>query len=480
MKKILVLAIILVALFLPSANAEFENPVYEDAFIGTIDILYDEDRAYFQATADCEVFAPIGLNGSFSWSKLHITSWEHSIYGAYMDDMEYVGSVHILYDPITDGDRAMWILNEAPEGKILNILYSYNGASSGVLEWSELGLTKDMAEELLEERHRIADESVGGGYTIELDLNNRLLASATDEIRFYSVIADSALSDNYGTYPAENMFDGDFSTAWAEGFEGTDFGGQVETEWEIAQGQWWCEGIALRAGYQKSEQTYYNNSRPKQMQIWIGGGREVYEVELLDYNGWQYVIFEEPILMGESFFDVVICMGASTYKGERYLDTCITEIDLIITPDDSDNPSPTVPMNPIFYMLDAVEYAYGSVLIECATITDDSVIFDLSTENYSYCFLYGTFDGRSADVEELEVCLASYEERRVDIYCSMLEGIYGIPSEESRNPISEALEILSSQPKQEGKADPTVEVALTSQYNVQFASSSGYYYMNVR
>lgn len=75
--------------------------------------------------------------------------------------------------------------------------------------------------------------------------------------------ASTFLTDQYGTYPAENLIDGDAATAWAEGAPGAGDGQWVS----ISVPGITVAGIAIRTGYQKSEKTFADNARPKEISV---------------------------------------------------------------------------------------------------------------------------------------------------------------------------------------------------------------------
>ena len=73
--------------------------------------------------------------------------------------------------------------------------------------------------------------------------------------------------------------------------------------------------------YQKTEDLYYKNSRPKKIKLTFSDGRSK-SFKLKDYYGMQQIDFDEPI---ES--DSVRVTIESVYKGKKYKDTVISEIE---------------------------------------------------------------------------------------------------------------------------------------------------------
>ena len=132
-----------------------------------------------------------------------------------------------------------------------------------------------------------------------------------------SVSATSALSEYGMTHEASRVVDGDLTTGWSEGADGQGIGESITLTFEENS---YVEGITIYAGYQKSEELYKKNSRPKQITLTFSDGTELV-CELDDVNGAQTISLREAVA-SES---ITITID-SVYEGTTYEDTVITEI----------------------------------------------------------------------------------------------------------------------------------------------------------
>ena len=97
--------------------------------------------------------------------------------------------------------------------------------------------------------------------------------------------ASSEQVDQYGYYAAANANDADPSTAWAEGA-----GGAGEGEWlSLFFSEQKVAGFAIRAGYQRSADTYNANGRPADIRVSVAGESDC-TVTLDDARGEQVVL----------------------------------------------------------------------------------------------------------------------------------------------------------------------------------------------
>ena len=132
------------------------------------------------------------------------------------------------------------------------------------------------------------------------------------------VEASSELSERGMTHSADRICDGSLNDAWVEGASGQGIGENVRFTFDDV----YCfSGMRINAGYQKTEDLYYKNSRPKKIKLTFSDGRSK-SFKLKDYYGMQQVDFDEPI---ES--DSVRVTIESVYKGKKYKDTVISEIE---------------------------------------------------------------------------------------------------------------------------------------------------------
>ena len=132
------------------------------------------------------------------------------------------------------------------------------------------------------------------------------------------VEASSELSERGMTHSADRICDGSLNDAWVEGASGQGIGENVRFTFDDV----YCfSGMRINAGYQKTEDLYYKNSRPKKIKLTFSDGRSK-SFKLKDYYGMQQIDFDEPI---ES--DSVRVTIESVYKGKKYKDTVISEIE---------------------------------------------------------------------------------------------------------------------------------------------------------
>ncbi|MBR1759267.1 MAG: zinc ribbon domain-containing protein [Lachnospiraceae bacterium] len=125
---------------------------------------------------------------------------------------------------------------------------------------------------------------------------------------------------NLGFYhEAKNIIDGSLDHAWVENGAGQGEGEWVRLEFDDV---YTVSGFKIYAGYQKSDKTYYNNSRPARLRVSFSDGSSV-DVTLEDYFGEQDVKFGFEVETSSITFKIL-----SVYPGEKYEDTCISEISL--------------------------------------------------------------------------------------------------------------------------------------------------------
>ena len=103
---------------------------------------------------------------------------------------------------------------------------------------------------------------------------------------------------NYYYYFAQNMLDGDLTTAWTPGHTTMDAGNGIgeHADFEFRTPVQ-LEGIQLLNGYQRIKEAFFQNSRPRQIEVsFRRGGRTDFDspivFELYDnLVGWQYLTF---------------------------------------------------------------------------------------------------------------------------------------------------------------------------------------------
>lgn len=123
------------------------------------------------------------------------------------------------------------------------------------------------------------------------------------------------------TYDSSNATDGKLSTAWVEGASGPGVGEGVVLG---ADKRVSVSSITFASGYQKSEDIYYKNARPKQITLVDGKtGETICTVTLEDAPGSAQVVRFQGDPVNTSSIRLVI---DSVYPGNKYEDCAISEI----------------------------------------------------------------------------------------------------------------------------------------------------------
>ena len=132
--------------------------------------------------------------------------------------------------------------------------------------------------------------------------------------------ASSEQVDQYGYYAAANANDADPSTAWAEGVSGAG-----EGEWlSLFFSEQNVAGFAIRAGYQRSADTYNASGRPANIRVSVAGEADC-TVALDDARGEQVVLFSHPVVT--DFLSIEI---SSVYGGTGNAYTCISDVRVLL------------------------------------------------------------------------------------------------------------------------------------------------------
>lgn len=158
--------------------------------------------------------------------------------------------------------------------------------------------------------------SLGDDYAIYLDsYTGRTLVP--EDPSGLTAWASSELVDQYGSYCAANVVDGSADTTWAEG--ALDMGiGETISIYLPAPKE--IGGIMLQNGYQKSWEIFNKNSRLREVRVYIGDSH-YRDIELFDEMGWQYIEFGTQVYTDHFTLEIL-----SVYPGDKYTDTCITEL----------------------------------------------------------------------------------------------------------------------------------------------------------
>lgn len=159
--------------------------------------------------------------------------------------------------------------------------------------------------------------------TVQATPQPTVVETATDtpdnpQDHIYGLNASSTLPDSQdNSYDVLQIVDGSKETAWIEGAEGEGIGEKFGI---IFDKECSFKGFIINAGYQKSEDIYYKNSRPKTIRVEFSDGTQL-DYELEDKCEEQKIVFPNEV-KADSFFIIIL----SVYEGSRYEDTAISEL----------------------------------------------------------------------------------------------------------------------------------------------------------
>lgn len=144
--------------------------------------------------------------------------------------------------------------------------------------------------------------------------------------------ASSELGSKDGKYKAENLLDGDPSTAWVEGKK--DWGMSEYVDFDTNPfldnnaGSYKVKKIGIINGYAKNKDVFKMNNRVKQIKLdsesYISNEKLNRTYILKDTMDMQYIEFDKPVLM--SRFKITII---DIYKGTKWNDTCLSEVRIV-------------------------------------------------------------------------------------------------------------------------------------------------------
>jgi len=129
--------------------------------------------------------------------------------------------------------------------------------------------------------------------------------------------ASSSLSEYNMTHSSDRLTDGTLSAAWVEGASDQGIGETVVLEFDDT---YQINGLLIYAGYQKNEDLYSKNSRPKDILLQFSDGTS-FTYTLADVYGEQDLLFESSV--NSDYVSITI---QSVYPGSKYTDTVISEV----------------------------------------------------------------------------------------------------------------------------------------------------------
>lgn len=137
------------------------------------------------------------------------------------------------------------------------------------------------------------------------------------QVRASSYLSETFQGKKLNHYP-ERAFDSRMETAWVEGAKGDGTGEQISLRSDTGRA---VSGIELVNGYAKSKETYYNNNRVKKILVELSDGSS-FTGELVDNSQeLQAVDFGREVKTSSLTITLL-----EVYPGDKYKDTCISEI----------------------------------------------------------------------------------------------------------------------------------------------------------
>ena len=127
-------------------------------------------------------------------------------------------------------------------------------------------------------------------------------------------------------YGAAQAHDFNLNTAWVEGVEGDGVGESLEYTIVAESGDLRVTGLIMFNGYRKSKELWQDNSRAKRLKMYVDG-KPYGVINLKDAFNYQTVnvgdVKLKPKKKTTLRFEIM-----EVYKGRKYSDTAITEIEL--------------------------------------------------------------------------------------------------------------------------------------------------------
>jgi len=144
--------------------------------------------------------------------------------------------------------------------------------------------------------------------------------NGSNKLSITSADCSSVLTAQQGnSYNASNVFDGNSSTAWAEGSSSNGVNEYVKVSLGSKQV---VTMIAMINGYAKSDDLYHKNCRVKKAELSFSDG-STQTIELADSTSSIQKVFITPV--ETDFVKVTI---KEVYDGDAYSDLCISEIEI--------------------------------------------------------------------------------------------------------------------------------------------------------
>ena len=157
-----------------------------------------------------------------------------------------------------------------------------------------------------------------------------IMSPQTDaHIKNFTLILSTLAPDGEISYAVTNLNDDDPDNAWAEGKPGPGVGEWLELRPEVAKP---LRAILMKPGYQKSEELFRNNARPKKVKV-ILNGEHSFTADVPDKKA-ECVIpvhsYAKPVSVIKLIFEEV-------WPGAKFEDLCVSGVRLEVKLDKKPN-----------------------------------------------------------------------------------------------------------------------------------------------
>lgn len=145
------------------------------------------------------------------------------------------------------------------------------------------------------------------------------------DAHFYTATASSCLQKQ--KYASSNVSDFKIETVWSEGVDGPGIGEKLELNLNFPMD---LHALGIMAGHYKSKKDYYNNNRIARLRITVNGEKcqeyqladEYHHFKGRDYRAYQFLELPKTSKPAKHIALEIL----EVYKGEKFDDTCISEI----------------------------------------------------------------------------------------------------------------------------------------------------------
>lgn len=204
-----------------------------------------------------------------------------------------------------------WMAKET-EGEYFNIMSDF----SSIIERLAVDLTAQYkisyitSNSSFDNTTRNIELKIKGFGSMKLQYRSAANITASSQLYEHNRPADA--------YKAENLLDGKSSTAWAEGVDGPGTGEWLKFGLDEPRK---VKAVRIISGYPKTPQIFRNNNRVRNIKISFSYGRFQMN-ELKDVQDFQRILIDRDIPTSYVKLEIM-----DVYKGEKFDDTCIAEVE---------------------------------------------------------------------------------------------------------------------------------------------------------